>query len=171
MSEDFRNAPIDVSSLPQLSDENFVSLDPRYLRVSLLRNAVFAATVVVICVVIATQVAKPWIPLLVMGVLLVLTALSSVLRVIEVGKMGYQVRDHDVSYRYGVITLTVETLPFRRVQHATLNSGAIERKFGLATLTISSAGSRVTIPGLAAADAERIRALVVERAGEVTEVA
>lgn len=171
MSEEFRNAPIDVSGLPQLSDEDFVSLDPRYLRVALIGKAIFAAIVVVICVVIATQVAKPWIPLLVMGVLLLLNALSAVLRSIEVAKLGYQVRDHDVSYRYGVITLTVETLPFRRVQHANLNSGAIERKFGLATLTISSAGSKVTIPGLAAADAERIRALVVERAGELSEVA
>lgn len=164
------NEPVDVSGLPQLADEHFVPVHPNYLRVSLIGDAVFAVIVVVIGIATAIFVpSRQWIPLLVMVVLLVLTALSAGFAKLRVKHTAYQVRQHDLSYRTGVLSRTVETVPFVRVQHARVTQGPIERAFGLATLAVNSAGPDLDIPGLGADDADRLRALVVERAGELVE--
>lgn len=166
----FVNEPIDVTGLPQLTDEDFVPVHPNFLRVSLLGDAVFAAVVVVAGVLAAALVpSRPWIPLVVMVVLLVLTALSASLAVLKVRHTAYQVRQHDLSYRTGVLARSVATVPFVRVQHARVTQGPVERAFGLATLAVNSAGPDLDIAGLGADDAERLRALVVERAGELVE--
>lgn len=166
----FTNEPIDLSGLPQLSDEGFVAVHPNYLRVSLIGSAIFGAIVLVIGIVTAILVpSRPWIPLLIMTVVLVLTAIGAALKVLEVKNIAYQVRQHDISYRTGVLTRSVETIPFVRVQHARVNRGPVERAFGLATLAVNTAGPDLDIAGLGADDAERLRALVVERAGELVE--
>ncbi len=166
----FTNEPVDVSGLPQLADEHFVPVHPNFLRVSLIGSVVFALIVIVVGVVTAVLVPSyTWIPLVVMAVLLALTALGAAMTVLEVRNIAYQVRQHDLSYRTGVLTRTVETVPFVRVQHARVTHGPIQRAFGLATLAVNSAGPDLDIAGLGAEDAERLRALVVERAGELVE--
>lgn len=166
----FSNEPVDLSGLPQLEDEHFIPVHPNFLRVSLIGDAVFAAIVVVIGIVTAIFVpSRQWIPLLVMAVLLVLTALSAAFTMLRVKHTAYQVRQHDLSYRTGVLTRSVQTVPFVRVQHARVTQGPIERAFGLATLAVNSAGPDLDIPGLGSHDAESLRALVVERAGELVE--
>jgi membrane protein YdbS with pleckstrin-like domain len=58
-------------------------------------------------------------------------------------------------------------VPFGRIQHIDVDQGPIDRRYGLATLTVHTAGnhnSKVTLPGLAHADAlamrETIRAAI-----------
>lgn len=166
----FANEPVDVAGLPQLADDDFVPVHPNFLRVSLLGNALFATIVLVAGVVLTLVVpSRRWIPFVIMAVLLVLAALSAVVTVLEVKHTAYQVRQHDLSYRTGVLTRSVETVPFVRVQHARVTQGPVERAFGLATLAVNSAGPDLDIAGLGADDAERLRALVVERAGELVE--
>lgn len=51
-------------------------------------------------------------------------------------------------------------VPVRRVQHIDLSQGPLERRHGLATLVLHTAGtehSRVSLPGLPREEAERIR--------------
>ena len=170
--EPFVNEPIDVSDIPTLGDEGFVPVDPNYLRVSLIGTGIFAVIVVIVGIVVAIVVpSNKWIPLVVMGVLLLISALAAVLKVLEVKNIAYQVRQHDLSYRYGVLVKTVETVPFVRVQHAQVAQGPVERAFGLAKLAVNSAGPDLNIAGLSYDDAERLRAIVVERAGALVEEA
>ncbi len=163
------NPPIDVSGLPQLDDDAFVSLDPAWLRSSLVQIGVVAAVAVGLGVIVSTQVDEAWIPLVVMGAILVVLVLAGVLRTLSVRHTAYQLRAHDISYRRGVISRSVDTLPFVRVQHARVTRGGIERMFGLSTVHINSAGPDLRIPGLRADDADRITALVIERAGDLDE--
>jgi membrane protein YdbS with pleckstrin-like domain len=58
-------------------------------------------------------------------------------------------------------------VPFGRIQHIDVDQGPIDRRYGLATLTVHTAGnhnSKVALPGLANADAlamrEAIRAAI-----------
>lgn len=169
MSGRFENPPVDVAGLPVLEADDFVGLDPNYLRVSLLGIGGVASIASVVCILVASQVERSWIPLLVLLGILVILGLSALARVIEVRHIAYQVRAHDISFRHGVISRRVETLPFIRVQHARLNRGPIERKFGLATLQVNSAGPDLRIPGLPAVDAERLKSLIVERASALVE--
>lgn len=166
----FSNEPIDVSAIPRLSDEAFSPVDPNYLKVSLIGYAIWTVLIVALCVVIAVVVPENgWIALVAMAGLLFLTLLSMIATIFGVKNIGYQVREHDLSYRRGVLTKTVETVPFVRVQHARVAQGPVERLFGIAKLAVNSAGPDLNIAGLAFDDAERLRAIVVERAGELTE--
>jgi membrane protein YdbS with pleckstrin-like domain len=165
----FENPTVDVAGLPRLDAVDFVPLHPNYLRVSMLAIGFAGVISAVVCIAMASLVERPWIPLVVLAGILALLGLAAGLRVIEVRRIAYQVRSHDVSFRHGVISRRVETLPFIRVQHVRINRGPIERQFGLATLQVNSAGPDLSIPGLPADDAERLKSLIVERAGALVE--
>ena len=169
MVDAFTNEPIDVDALPQLADEDFVAVDPRYLKVRLAGRSVTAAFVLIGGIVVASLAGSPVVSLLVMTTALALIGLSATMAVLEVGRLGYQLRGHDLSLRSGVIKHSIQSLPFSRVQHVNVARGPIERGLGLATLQVSSAGPDITIPGLAEADASRIKVLIAERADVVEE--
>lgn len=60
----------------------------------------------------------------------------------------------------GWLTRVHTIVPVRRVQHIDLTRGPLERRYGLATLVLHTAGtmhSRVAVPGLPRDEAERIR--------------
>ena len=106
-----------------------------------------------------------WGPAVVTGLALLLVVASAVRARLEIRHLGWQVRDHDLSVRRGVFVRTVDTLPFARVQHARIERGPLQRAFGLATVHVNSAGPDLRIPGLAVADADALKALVIARAG------
>ncbi len=175
----FSNDPIDVSGLPRLPDEGWEPLDPRYLRSRWSGDAIFAAVVVVaailVTVLLPADSVPRWIPGLVGVVLLALVALAAWLQWLEINRLGYLIRDHDFSYRSGVISRTVTTVPFARVQHVSIDRGPVARAFGLATLNLRTAGSGVVVPGVDHETAQRLKNLVADRAGaladdELTEI-
>ena len=159
------NGPLDVSELPRLRDEDFRPVDPRYLRVALIGRAIAAAIVAVgSAVLLVVLDGGNWWVLAPAMILLGLIAASAVRQVIAVRHLGYQLRDRDVSVRRGVLMRSQETVPFVRVQHVRLRQGLVQRRFGLATVEINSAGPDVHLVGLDAENAERIKQLVVDRA-------
>ncbi|ALS97623.1 PH domain-containing protein [Lacimicrobium alkaliphilum] len=80
-------------------------------------------------------------------------------------RKGYALRQHDLSYRSGLIFISVTTQPVLRIQHVELKRGPIERKAGLASLQVFSAGGAMhtfAIPGLPLAKAKQIRRFILE---------
>lgn len=165
----FSNEPLDVTDLPSVDLEIFESLDPNYLRVRLIGDVIFAVIVVIASVVVATVVSWWWLPLAIGAGLLALTGLAAWLQTIEVGHIGYLVREHDFSFRRGVISQDVTTVPFARVQHVSIDRGPLARRFGMATLQMRTAGDGLTVPGISHDVAQRLKALVVDRAGALAE--
>ncbi len=169
MADPFSNEPIPTDHLPRLSDDAFVPVDPRYLprqpdrhrpdsRRRCRRHHRSGD---------ADRSTGPaaadrrWCPPPPDGGRRRPSA--------EARRLAYQLREHDLSLRSGVITHRVESLPFSRVQHVNVHRGPIERSLGLATLHVSTAGPDISIPGLTRSDAERIELLVTERADVVDE--
>jgi membrane protein YdbS with pleckstrin-like domain len=73
----------------------------------------------------------------------------------------YRVDDEGIEIRRGVYWRVVINVPRSRVQHTDVSQGPLERKFGLGTLVVYTAGTdhaRVDLGGLDHADAMRIRA-------------
>ena len=73
---------------------------------------------------------------------------------------SYRVDDLGIVIRRGVIFREVTSVPRSRVQHTDVSQGPLERRFGLGTLVIHTAGtanSEVTVAGLDHAVAGRIR--------------
>ena len=73
---------------------------------------------------------------------------------------GYCEEAEDLHIRHGLLVRYRTVVPFRRVQHIDLAQGPVERRFGLATLILHTAGTRassVPLPGLPQEEAERMR--------------
>jgi uncharacterized protein len=71
-----------------------------------------------------------------------------------------------IELRYGVLVHRHEAVPYFRVQQIDVAQGPLDRVLHLATLqvTTASASGSVALPGIAAADAPRVRAELLARA-------
>ncbi len=169
MNTDFTNPPIDVHGLPRIEDEQFVPLDANFLRSKLVGDGILAVFVVAGTAMVAaglSQTGGPvWLPTAVGAVLFLLVVVAAVLQTVAVNHLGYLVREHDLTFRQGVISRVTQTIPYNRVQHVGIDRGPVERIYGLATLRLRSAGGVIGIEGLAVDDANRLKELVVARAG------
>ncbi|MEE1649430.1 PH domain-containing protein [Brachybacterium sp. J144] len=87
----------------------------------------------------------------------------------RVRALGYRVGEEDLTVVSGILFRTVETVPFGRVQSVNIGEGPVERRYGLATITLGTAhkDSAVTLPGLPREEAERLRTLLTARGVEL----
>lgn len=80
---------------------------------------------------------------------------------------GYALSDKDISYRSGIFFTSVKTVPFSKIQQVSVRTNPIARMFGLSYLDIvngsQSSVNQITIPGLTSDDAERIKALLINK--------
>ncbi len=77
----------------------------------------------------------------------------------------YALRSLDLHYFSGLFFCKTVSQPITRIQHIELKRGPIERKVGLATLQVFSAGGAMytfAIPGLPVKKAQYIRQFIVE---------
>jgi len=79
----------------------------------------------------------------------------------------WALRPDDVVACYGVVWQVSRSIPRVRVQHVDVRSGPIDRALGLVEVSLHVAGSAgpvLTIPGLAPAEAETLRAALLDSA-------
>lgn len=75
-------------------------------------------------------------------------------------RWGYDGSGEQLRVARGWLFRTDTIVPFKRIQHIDVGQGPLERLFGLASLTVHTAGTHnsiVTLPGLTRADAEALR--------------
>jgi uncharacterized protein len=72
---------------------------------------------------------------------------------------GYAEREDDLLVRRGVMVRRLTVVPYGRMQFVDVTAGPVDRIFGLATVQLHTAASAsdARIPGLATAEAERLR--------------
>lgn len=72
---------------------------------------------------------------------------------------GYAERQEDLLVTHGVMFRTLTVVPYGRMQYVDVNSGPLDRKFGLATVQLHTASpaTNAKIPGLLADEAARLR--------------
>lgn len=81
---------------------------------------------------------------------------------------GYRVRERDLVIRRGVLTRTMSIVPHARIQHVDTRQDFVERQLGLARVVVFTAGIRgaeLTLPGLAADEADALRDRLAELSG------
>lgn len=82
---------------------------------------------------------------------------------------GYRLDGKVLETRHGIWFKVIQLLPLPRLQHVDVHSGPIERSFGLASIMLHTAGTHeaaIVIPGLDAAEAERLRNQLVDIGGD-----
>ncbi len=70
---------------------------------------------------------------------------------------GYELREEEIDIQYGLIVIRRTLIPMTRIQHVDTEHGPIQRRFKLATLSISTAGGNHKIPALKEATANALR--------------
>ncbi|UVY83262.1 PH domain-containing protein [Brachybacterium sp. NBEC-018] len=83
----------------------------------------------------------------------------------RVRAIGYLDGEQELVIARGIMFRTISTVPYGRVQSVTIDEGPIERRYGLATLklTTGASGEAPSLPGLPRDEAERLRGLLAER--------
>ncbi len=95
-----------------------------------------------------------------LGVLLLLPALGAWLALKRYRHTRWLLDDDGFALRRGRLWQSETRVPATRVQHLDLKRGPLERRFGLSTLVVHTAGTRnssVSVQGLDHDDAERLR--------------
>ena len=77
---------------------------------------------------------------------------------------GYVEREDDLYVTHGVLFRSLVAVPYGRMQLVEVESGPLERSFGLATVTLKTASpeTNAAIPGLAPDEAARLRDRLTE---------
>ncbi|MDX6197164.1 MAG: uncharacterized protein QOJ79_315 [Actinomycetota bacterium] len=72
---------------------------------------------------------------------------------------GYAERADDLLVRRGVLVRRTSVVPYGRMQYVDVTAGPLDRRLGLARVTLhtAAAASDASIPGLPAAEATRLR--------------
>lgn len=72
---------------------------------------------------------------------------------------GYLEREDDLVVRRGVIVQRTSVVPYGRMQYVDVTAGPLDRRFGLATVTLHTAAAATDafVPGLLADEAARLR--------------
>ncbi len=119
-------------------------------------------------ILLATGIAVPlW--LVILPVLLVVIIALLTLRILrrQVHALGYLEREEDFVVRSGVMWRKQLVIPYGRMQYVEVNSGPLERRYGLCQLTLNTAGAGATahVYGLPEAQGQLLRERLVA-AGE-----
>ena len=170
----FVNAEVPVRSLPAAERVDWQPLHPRFARRlqvgTAIRTSVFAGIGAGVHYALATGGlaallrAAPWLPVIAWSAFAALSLWALAWPMIAVPRHGYAVRDKDILYRSGVLWRSVRAIPFNRVQHTKTDSTPLDRRFGLANLSVFPAGGGGhKIRGLGLETAQRLRAYVSAR--------
>lgn len=163
-------AGADSSSVerPPIADGAIRSLDPRYVDLQRQTGWITAGVLALIAVpvslvfvfIAASFWAAPVIVAAVFGFVGLLTWWMIAWPPVAYRHLSYRVDADGLEIRGGVYFRAVTTVPKSRVQHTDVSQGPLQRKYGLATLTVHTAGTmnaQVQLPGLPHEVALRIR--------------
>lgn len=165
----FTNLPVDIDALPRAAELELRPPDPAYRRLLRLEWRLTTGFCFLVAGVLfyfiedwhaATAIA--WTG----GALALLFGWWYLL--IEAGWRwrGWAVREHDVVYQRGWIFRRLHISPFSRIQNCSLSRGPLERRYGLASLVLYTAGADAAdlrLRGLRKEEAERIREYLLNR--------
>ncbi|MFD2841499.1 PH domain-containing protein [Populibacterium corticicola] len=92
------------------------------------------------------------------GGLLALCLLGIPFDYFEVKNLHFMVREDEILVRRGALSRSTTAMPYGRIQRVDTEEGPIDRRYGLAQITFSSAGAGdLTIDGLPAQRAQALR--------------
>jgi|SRR5688572_4106404 len=160
---EFLNPTVNIELLPHIEKAELKPISPSFLkvlRIELLISSTIVLLVAAVCIFFIKVLQQPrWI-LLIGLTWLLLAVLQWIIQQKSFHVMAYAVRERDILFRSGWIIRKIRTCPFNRIQHSSISSGPLERKYGLATLILYTAGtddSDVRISGLPAEEAATLK--------------
>lgn len=166
---EFLNESVDIQGLPKVEELKMNPLEHDYLKVIRIEWAISSLVLMLICLALVTFIPAlrqiRWISVIGAG-WLILVGTYAFLQTKSFHRRAYAFRQKDVVYRSGWLIETIRTCPFNRIQHSSVSISLLEKRFGLGTLSLYTAGSDgadLRIPGLKEHEAHRIKEWITER--------
>ena len=166
---DFLNDSVDIQGLPKTEDVVLKPIERTYLTVIRIEWAISSSILLLISIVLVFSIRSlqhpKWVGLISAGWLL-LTIGYLIFQSKSFARKAYALRDKDIISRSGWIVQRIRTCPFNRIQHSSVSTGFLERKYGLATLILYTAGTDdadIQISGLKEADAYAIKEWITQQ--------
>ena len=166
---DFINEPFDIRLLPKAEESPLIPIERAYLTVIRIEWAISAALILITAIVLIFSIKSLQQPIWIISIAggwILLTLGYAFVQTKSFSQKSYALRDKDVIYRSGWIVQKIHTCPFNRIQHSSVRTGLFERKYGLATLILYTAGTDdadLEIPGLKEADAYAMKEWITQK--------
>ena len=166
---EFNNPSINATLLPKAEDVNLQPIEATYWKVLqlewLITTIIFLA-VGASAIFFIKAIQTPLIIGLAAGAWLLISLTSYWIKYQSFKRKGYAMREKDALYRSGWIFRELKVCPFNRIQHCSVHAGPLERRWGLASISLYTAGSEgsdLRIPGLTEATAATIREFIMQK--------
>ncbi|WP_034763081.1 PH domain-containing protein [Rossellomorea vietnamensis] len=99
-----------------------------------------------------------WVTIIAVGVVILFTYLFVfLLPTIKWKRWRYEVREQEIELQRGILIVKRTLVPMVRVQHVDTVQGPILKRYGLSTITISTAANVHEIPALDMEEADELR--------------
>lgn len=160
---------------PEVAEAEFRALDPRVINLWRLSNLIgYGVLLLMLLPLVVTAFFQERIYGYLAAGGWLLTALASIYWSVwrpprAYRAWGYRIDAKVLETKSGIWFRVRRLLPLNRLQHVDLQRGPLERMYGLASLVLYTAGTSsasISIPGLAAAEAERLRDHLVAIGGD-----
>lgn len=168
----FTNSGISPEGIPKAESIDMHPVEHEFMRVKFIQWLLFWAIIIVIAASLIFFVDDLRETLYIAAGSVILVILASFhLYVLKksVAFKAYAIREHDVVYRTGWINRSVKVVPFNRIQHCSVDEGALARRFGLSSIRMFTSGGNdadIRIPGLKASFASDLRELIISKTRE-----
>ncbi len=164
---DFTNAPVDMNSIPAAGSLELQAVHPSYKKVLVFEWLITSLIFAVIAAILIFALSKltdsyGW--MIVLAAWLLITGTHYFFLQKNFTVLAFAVRERDVITRKGWFTRSVKICPSNRIQNCSVQSGPLERKYGLASLVIYTAGvegADMRIPGLLQEEADNLRYFIL----------
>jgi len=139
-------------------------LQPQLVTVRLLGIAGRGVPFILGCLIVYLFWRSPLV-LIFTGGVVVFFIVNAILTPRRVRAIGYAVRDRDLFKQSGLLNRRLTIVPYVRIQYVDIHVGPIERLFGLATLSVSTAAPALAavIPGLTPEIAAWLRDILTDK--------
>lgn len=171
MNNPASNLVLSHEQLPQIQDLEQQPLDKQYASVNRLIGLIISVVFALLGCMFYFQPffdfhaefhsAIPFIT----GLLVIISLFITWIKFAADKRKFYAIRELDIHYISGLIFCKVVSQPVTRIQHVELKRGPIDRRLGLASLQVFSAGGEMhtfEIPGLPVATAKKIRQFILQ---------
>lgn len=166
-NEIFLNEPIEVSGLPRLETLPTQPIEPSHAWLGLATRWSIGLVLLVASLVvdlIGLRADGDVTPALLLAIASGVMFLLGVTTWLHRRSIRFGLRSHDFALEKGVLWRSQTVQPLCRVQHVELEQGPIEKRLGIATLSLYSAGTAAAsfqVPGVQKPEAEQMRSVVL----------
>lgn len=166
---DRENKIVLVEDLPIAEEVQYQPLARNYKRVRFWETFIVLITILIV-VYTLMYFFPEWkvfrYPYLLGGIWLVYAIFNYISIYVRFKNTGYALREKDILYKTGWLVKKLKSFPISRIQHASVQSNAVERLFGLSSVSVFTAGSSgddLTIRGLEQETAEKVNQWIAQQ--------